>query len=187
MKIIQTKNFLKKQAQFGGSLPGDPSLPPGVTNQMIDEQFGGEESTDYSTQSGEFETKVDWGKETTDLINAGYDVRGLPQQGVGDIIAYYTYDAEVFGEDVEIQNLRVSDIKILMGGQYQPLTVSVQCQTLRLYHALGKIEGGSPGQELVLLSSSKNTFAGLGKRAQVAQIDDDLLAANRTELLKMPD
>jgi len=125
MKIIQTKNFLKKQAQFGRDLPGDPGLPPGVTNQMIDERFGGKEDyRNYTKQSGEFETKVDWGKETTELINAGYDVRGLPQQGPGDIIAYYEYDAEVLGEEVQISNLRVLDIKVLMGGQYQPLTVS---------------------------------------------------------------
>ena len=134
MKIIQTSNFLKKQAQFGGSLPGDTGLPPGVTNQMIDKQFGEEISSDYSKQSGEYEIKVDWGQLTQDLINAShqdrqgnmiaYDIRGLPQQGIGDIIIYYEYDAEVLGEDVTISDIRLLDIKTLMGGQYQPLTVS---------------------------------------------------------------
>ena len=124
MKIIQTDSFLKKQAQFNRDLPGDPSLPPGVTNQMISERFDGGDSTDYTKQSGEHAFKIDWGKETTELINASYDVRGLPQQGLGDIIIYYEYDAEVIGEDIQIKNLRLLDIKVLMVNQYQPLTVS---------------------------------------------------------------
>lgn len=123
MKIIKTANYIKKQAQYG-DLPGDPSLPPGVSNRMIDEQFGVDDSTDYSKQAGEYEAKINWTETTTNLINAGYDVRGLPQTGAGDIIMYYEYDAVVDGPNVAIQNLRVLDIKVWMGGQYQPLTVS---------------------------------------------------------------
>lgn len=133
MKIIQTKSFLKKQAQFN-SLPGDTGLPPGVSNQMIDKQFGAGEPTDYRNQTGEYETKVDWGQLTQDLLNASstdgqgnivaYDVGGLPQRGIGNIVVYYTYDAEEFGGDITISNIRLLDIKTLMGGQYQPLTVS---------------------------------------------------------------
>lgn len=123
MKIIETSNFLKKQAQFN-DLPGDPSLPPGVTNQMISEQFDGGDTADYTKQFGEHEFKIDWAAETTKLINAGYDVQGLPQQGLGDIIVYYEYDAEVFGNEVQINNLRLSDIKVWDGQAFQVLTVS---------------------------------------------------------------
>lgn len=119
MKIIQTNRFLKKQAQFA-----DANLPPGVTDQMIDEQGRGEEAQTLQNQSGEYEAKIDWGKETNDLINAGYDVQGLPQNGLGDIKVYYTYNAEVYGGDVQINNLTLSDIMTFMGQKYQPLTVS---------------------------------------------------------------
>ena len=123
MKVIKTANFLKKQAQYG-DLPGDPGLPPGVTNQMIDKQFGDNEPTNYSKQAGELETKIDWTRTTTELITAGYDVRGLPQTGMGDIQIYYQYNADVSGSEVQIKDLRVLDIKVWMGGQYQPLTTS---------------------------------------------------------------
>ena len=124
MKIVKTDNYLKKQAGYG-DLPGDPGLPPGVTNQIIDNQFEGvDDGTDYSKQSGQYESKVNWAKEVSELINAGYDVRGLPQQGEGNIIVYYEYDAEVVNSQVSIQNLRLLDIKTLSGGQYQGLTVS---------------------------------------------------------------
>ena len=129
MKTIQTSSFLKKQAQYR-----DFNLPPGVTDQMIGEQFSGKEPKSYFKQSGEYETKVDWGQLTQDLLNASYtnrqgdvvayDVGGLPQRGLGDVVVYYEYDAEVFGEDVTISNIRLLDIKTLMEGQYRPLTVS---------------------------------------------------------------
>jgi hypothetical protein len=123
MKIIKTDNFLKKEAQFNG-MPGDPGLPPGVTNRMIDEQFGDGGSEEYTKQSGEHEFQVDWATETTELINAGYDVQGLPQQGIGNLVIYYEYDADVYGEEVTINNLRLLDMKVWQGNQYQPLTVS---------------------------------------------------------------
>ena len=121
MKIIKTNRFLKKQAQFA-----DSNLPPGVTDQMIDNQFGGGGpiSKEYPQQSGQYETKVDWSEQTTNLINTGKDVQGLPQRGIGDIIIYYKYDAVVSEEGVEITSLSLLDIKILMGGKYQALTVS---------------------------------------------------------------
>jgi len=43
MKEIKTVNYIKKEAaQFGGrnDLPGDSSLPPGVTHRMIEENAG---------------------------------------------------------------------------------------------------------------------------------------------------
>ena len=122
MKIINTSNFLKKEAQ--SRLPGDPGLPPGVTNYMIDKQFEEPEISDYSKQSGEYEARIDWNKEINELVNAGYDVRGLPQQGIGHIKVYYQYDAEVFNEEININNLKLLDIKTFMGGKYQSLTVS---------------------------------------------------------------
>ena len=91
---------------------------------MISEQFDGEDITDYTKQFGEHEFKIDWAEETTKLINAGYDVQGLPQQGLGDITTYYQYDAEVFGNDVQINNLRLLDIKVWDGQRFQVLTVS---------------------------------------------------------------
>ena len=103
MKKIQTNRFLKKQAQFN-------SLP--------------QESKNYLEQSGEYEAKIDWSRETTDLINAGYDVQGLPQNGLGDIKVYYSYDAQVQNNDVQVSNLRLLDMMSLMGQKYQPLTVS---------------------------------------------------------------
>lgn len=123
MKIIQTSSFLKKQAQFN-NLPGDIGLPPGTTNQMIDRQFGGNDVSNFTKQSGELETKVDWAALTSELINVGHDVMGLPQQGLGDIIIFYGYDAETLGSEIKINNLRMLDIKVLMGGRYQALTVS---------------------------------------------------------------
>jgi len=122
MKIIKTKDYLKKESQY--SLPGDPNLPTGVTEEMIGDRFGEPDSTSYSKQSGEYEFKIDWAKETTELINAGYDIRGLPQNGIGDIVVYYEYDADVQGENIQINNLRMLDIKTLLNGRYQPLTVS---------------------------------------------------------------
>jgi len=119
MKIIQSKNFLKKQAQFQ-----DFNLPPGTTDQMIDKQFGSDELKDYTNQSGEYETKVDWTELTRELVNTGYDVGGLPYFGTGDIVVYYKYDAEVNGRDVIIGDIKLLDIKVLVGRQYQPLTVS---------------------------------------------------------------
>lgn len=123
MKIIKTKSYLKKQAQWN-DLPGDPNLPPGTTHDMIDRQFGEGEEQTFPRQSGEYEKQIDWSNETTNLINTGYDVQGLPQQGIGHIAVYYTYDAEVFGDQVEINNLKLLDIKILTEGKYQPLTVT---------------------------------------------------------------
>jgi len=123
MKIIQTDSYLKKQAQFN-DLPGDPSLPPGVTNRMIEQHSEGGDVSDLSKQSGDYEKKVNWAEETRNLINAGYDVMGLPQQGLGEIIAYYEYDAEIYGSEVTISNIRLLDIKVLRGNQYQGLTVS---------------------------------------------------------------
>jgi hypothetical protein len=47
-------------------LPGDPSLPPGVTNNMINEQFGGPDE-DISSKQGETEVAI------TIKYSYGYD------------------------------------------------------------------------------------------------------------------
>jgi hypothetical protein len=119
MKTIQSKNFLKKQAQFR-----DFNLPPGTTDQMVDNQFGSPESKSYPNQSGEYEAKVDWVELTRELVNAGYDVGSLPYFGQDPLYFYYEFDAEVSNGDVNILDIRLLDIKILRGSQYQPLTVS---------------------------------------------------------------
>ena len=119
MKIIQTNNYLKKIAQ-----PVEFNLKPGVTDKEISEHFDGGEDKSLTNQKSEFEKNIDWATETENLINAGYDVQGLPQKGIGAIRAYYTYDAEIFGEDVTISNILPLRIETLMGRQYQPLIVS---------------------------------------------------------------
>lgn len=59
MKKIKTDNYVKKQAQFG-DLPGDPSLPPGITNNMIDEQFGDATDLIEKTAKDTFELERNW-------------------------------------------------------------------------------------------------------------------------------
>ncbi len=134
MKIIQTLNFLKKQAQFR-----DFNLPPGVTDQMVDEQFGGKQPADYSKQSGEFETEINWQEVTSELMSSGIETRGLPRFGRGDIVAYYEYDAEVNGEEVSINDIRLLDIKTLMGDRYQSITVPNPDTKQRIFDGL-KVE-----------------------------------------------
>jgi hypothetical protein len=136
MKEFKTKNYIEKKAQFNTDLPGDPGLPSGVSDQIISDQFDGGDSTDYSKQAGEYETKVDWAEETQELVNAGYDVMGLPQRGLGDIKVYFEYDAQVYGGDVTISNIRLLDIKVLMGGQYQALTVKEPATKEGLFEGL---------------------------------------------------
>jgi hypothetical protein len=120
MKIIKTNRFLKKQAQFR-----DFNLKPGVTDQMVDQQFGGETAPKpYPNQSGEYESKVDWTDITRDLVNSANDVGGLPYFGQGDLVFYYEYDAEEVNGEVNILDIRLLDIKTLMGDKYQSLTVS---------------------------------------------------------------
>ena len=115
MKKIKTSSYIKKEALWG-DLPGDPGLPPGVSNQMIDEQFGGPEPVESSKQSGEYESNIDWEKETMELVSLGEEVDGLPQRGIGDIIFYYEYDSDdLYG------SIRLLNVKQLVGGQYQEL------------------------------------------------------------------
>ena len=119
MKILKTANYLNKESQFR-----DFNLPPGVTDRMIEEQFGGEEETEsFPKQSGEYEAQINWEKETNDLINVGYDVQGLPQTGYGTIKVYYTYDAEVYNGEATISNLNLSDMMTFEGQKYMPLIV----------------------------------------------------------------
>jgi hypothetical protein len=158
MKIVKTNRFLKKQAAFG-DLPGDPGLPPGVTNQMIDQSAGIDDGTDYSKQSGQFEAKIDWQKEVTELINAGYDVRGLPQQGEGNLIVYYEYDADVINGQVGIQNLRLLDMKTFVGGQYQELTVSEPSTKEGIFEGL---QDSIASQEQIIIREQNEGALGQG-------------------------
>ena len=58
MKEIKSDNYIKKEAQMG-QLPGDPNLPGGVTNKMIDDQSSGPEES-ISNEKGESDVEVDW-------------------------------------------------------------------------------------------------------------------------------
>lgn len=58
MKEIKTDNYMKKEAIW--SLPGDPGLPPGVTQRDIDEQAIEPKENRVSNQEGESEIQVNW-------------------------------------------------------------------------------------------------------------------------------
>lgn len=76
MKEIKTENYIKKEARWS-QLPGDPGLPPGVTNRMIDEQFGSDE-LESSREDWEFDVIRD-GKEITVPISFKL-IRNAPEQ-----------------------------------------------------------------------------------------------------------
>ena len=63
MKKIKSKRYiqLEKTSQFGrfNGLPGDPSLPPGVTNRMIEENAGGFDDGPR-TGKGQSSVNVNW-------------------------------------------------------------------------------------------------------------------------------
>ncbi len=69
MKEIKTENYIKKQAQWGQSLPGDPGYPPGVTEDIVNERGGAfleqKEDIVYST--------MDEGKEAIEITIDGDD------------------------------------------------------------------------------------------------------------------
>ena len=75
MKEIKTIKYLKKEAQ-GGELPGDPSLPPGVTQQMIDERFKEEIPIYRNNIEGEIEIPVNWSKINSQMKSLGYNIDG---------------------------------------------------------------------------------------------------------------
>ncbi len=60
MKEIKTARYIKKKAIW--SLPGDPGLPPGVTEEMISEHAGDYEEEPEIRQEGESEINVDWNR-----------------------------------------------------------------------------------------------------------------------------
>jgi hypothetical protein len=76
MKEIKTDNYLKKEARWN-DLPGDPGLPPGVTNHMIDEQFGSDEP-ESNRENWEVDVMRD-GKEITVPVSFKL-IRNVPEQ-----------------------------------------------------------------------------------------------------------
>lgn len=73
MKIIKSLSYLRKEAQW--SLPGDPNLPPGVTQRMIDDQAGPPEDISPDLR-GESEIDVNWAE-----FNEWYNTGGEPLPG----------------------------------------------------------------------------------------------------------
>jgi hypothetical protein len=57
MKIIKSASYIEKEGQW--NLPGDPSLPPGVTQRMIDERYNGPED-EQSEETDEVYVDVNW-------------------------------------------------------------------------------------------------------------------------------
>jgi hypothetical protein len=89
MKKICSDTYLKKISQYG--LPGDPSLPPGVSHRMIDDAAGGD------PQEGQ--KKVEW------LV---YDDAGI------EYGAIVTFDYTDWGaDDLEGQNLEIDLISVV--------------------------------------------------------------------------
>ena len=86
MKIIRTARY--------NNLPGDPSLPPGVTNRMIDENAGGGIGSDMYGQQGFFETVVNWDVLMESHLSLGYDVTPAMDaiDGEVSVALYYTFD-----------------------------------------------------------------------------------------------
>ena len=58
MRIIKSKKYMNKEAIW--SLPGDPQLPPGVTEKQISDVGAGPEPDAVGNQQGESEINVDW-------------------------------------------------------------------------------------------------------------------------------
>ena len=88
MKNIKTENYLRKQSQIN-NLPGDINLPPGVTDNDINQRMDSSETISYYDQKGEIDVVTEQGK---------------------DINLNYTYDAEFYPDDhsVEIYNINIT-------------------------------------------------------------------------------
>jgi hypothetical protein len=108
MKIIKTSGYMKKEGLFN-SLPGDPGLPPGVTQRQIDQP----ETTDIEGQRMEWQ--VERGNQTIP-ITVIYNVQMVEGQPVPTI--YNTLDLR--GDDIEITTEEGDMIEETIRDQYTP-------------------------------------------------------------------
>ena len=95
-------------------LPGDPSLPPGVTDKMIGDQFGSPDEDVASKQEGETEVNVNWLE-----LNAEW------QQSMGEVLpALYsgrqTSSALLikYLYDYDYNSNKANNIKVLFAHDY---------------------------------------------------------------------
>ena len=89
MKIITTKKY----AQLN-SLPGDPGLPPGIDNRMIEENAGFEKDLDRRGEKGFLEINIDWDQLLSSHMDLGYDASPSMEAVSGNVPAKidYTFD-----------------------------------------------------------------------------------------------
>ncbi len=106
MKEIKTDRYLRKEAIYS-DLPGDPDLPPGVTQRMIDERFEGTDPIG-GKKVGEIDIPVNWVNVNRDMAQIGYDTTGIPTEGNGNIHLDYLYDYE---KDID-GSIRIGNIKV---------------------------------------------------------------------------
>jgi hypothetical protein len=106
MKEIKTNSYLKKEAQL--DLPGDPGLPPGVNDRMIDERFDGGDSfsQDHKDNKGEIEIGTNWAEINSEMASLGYDTTGVPTEGQGVVNLQYLYDYTINDGNIEVSNIR---------------------------------------------------------------------------------
>ena len=104
MKEIKTNRYIKKEAQ--SLLPGDPNLPPGVTEQMISEQGESPEEDVKPVQESQVDIKVDWMDFNNWFVSSGDPLpEFLAQKRVPSYITvYYTYNVE----NDEIVNIKAN-------------------------------------------------------------------------------
>ena len=111
MKEIKSRKYAKIEKTSQVSLPGDPGLPPGVTERMISDSAGdGEDNSKYG-QQGFAEIDVNWG-EFADWYESAGDVFPLPNTGIDTVAIDFKYDyIENWGES-DPQNIRVVSAKV---------------------------------------------------------------------------
>ena len=106
MKEIKTANYIKKEAIW--SLPGDPNLPPGVTQRMIDDQVG-PDFDEVDNQKGETEIDVNWPEFNEWFITGGaslpgdFGTRAEPSSVWIEYTYSYDYNTEEAGDVKAIQ------------------------------------------------------------------------------------
>jgi hypothetical protein len=109
MRQIKTDNYIKKEAQW--SLPGDPSLPPGVTEEVINERVGPEDNIKDNIEGGT-EVEVIWGDFNKWYLEGGEALPGdmgrrtTPSSVWIDYTYSYDYNAN---EPSNIKGIKVKD------------------------------------------------------------------------------
>ena len=110
MKIIKTSDYMEKESQWN-RLPGDPNLPPGVTNRMIDDQFGPAEREDIE------KTKMKWEinrENQTIPIIVIYDVEWWE----GNPVPYIYNALDINGDEIEITTEEGNEIEEAIRDKY---------------------------------------------------------------------